>query len=335
MKQWKLIEPNKLILEEYSPVPIADNEVKVKLEKGLISYTDYSIYKGILPIPKYPLTLGRHGVGVISEANESSKFIKGQRVVVEPYIRCNNCLFCKTEQSSSCQCMEILGVDTDGFYSNFINVPAVNVYSIPEHLSYEKALFADYVSIALNIVDSLDVNKGEHIAILSANKLGYVLAQIISYYQAIPIVVDTSDECLESVSKVNVDYVYNNNSVNVAREVFSITGGRMCEKVVYPTNTSVKIRDALDICGSSGQLCIAGVIPEADVADLSVIFAKRLKINTVSNGCNNYKSAINLLATDAVDVTKLYTNGCSFDTLDKFLLSCGESTRYCSSIITF
>lgn len=334
MKRWQLTQPNKLLLDESPAIPVEQGQIKVKLERALISYTDYTIYKGILAVPKYPLTLGRQGVGVVSEAADS-KFIKGQRVVIEPYIKCNNCLFCKTDRSDTCQYMKILGVDTDGFFCDFINVPAVNVHVIPEHLSYEKALFADYVSIALNIVDSLDINKGEHVAILSANKLGYILAQIVSYYQAIPIVIDTNDECLDCVSNVNVDYVFNSQSVNVAREVFNITGGRMCEKVVYPTNTSVKIKDALDICTSCGKLCIAGVIPEADEADLSVIFAKRLTINTVNNGCGNYKSAINLLATDAVVVNQLYTGGCSFNILDKYIETCDLSTRYCCHVISY
>ena len=50
--------------------------------------------------------------------------------------------------------------------------------------------FQKIVSIRSKRAKGMRLEKGEHIAIFSGSKLGVILAQLASYYQAIPVLVD-------------------------------------------------------------------------------------------------------------------------------------------------
>ena len=227
MKAWRLIRPKVLEMQTSEAVKLDDpSKIKVKIEKADICATDFHLYQGLHTV-RYPFILGRHGVGVISDVyDEKSPYKKGDPVVINPYVPCDNCLFCKSGEHELCSDLGILGVNEDGLYRDFVTLDEKNIYRIPENLSFESALFTEYVALALSVLDRLDVQKGEHVAVLSAGKMGLIVAQLLAYYQAVPVIIDADNEMLEQAKELGFYYGCNSNN-DPESYVFSITGGRM------------------------------------------------------------------------------------------------------------
>ena len=78
-------------------------------------------------------------------------------------------------------------------------------HRIPDQMPYTTAIFSEYVSMALNIIDKLNLKAGDHVAIMGASKLGYVLAQLVTYYQGIAIAIDENNEQFENLGKLIQD----------------------------------------------------------------------------------------------------------------------------------
>ena len=317
MKAWILDEPRKLRLQESEPTEINENLVKIKVEEVLLSNTDLEFYNGVSK-NKAPSILGSHAVGVVSKvAGENSYFSKMDRVVIEPYIPCEECDECKNEEFEKCSNMRELGYNCNGLLQNFVDLPYAELHRLPDKLSNEKALFAPSVAFCLNIVDALNLEKGRHIAIFSCTKTGLILAQLVAYYQAVPVYISECDDLLETARSLGIFYSFNPKEVDVEQEILAITGGRMCKELVLFSNTDFNMKDVYNVAAFNANICLAGNSNKDSKLSIAQITRKHINIFGVYNGAGSYSSAINMLVTDTVNVDDFIGETVNFDNLDK------------------
>ena len=316
MKAWILEEPGKLTLQESQPTEITENEIKVKIEEVLLNSADFEFYTGASK-HKYPFILGRNAVGVVSMVKGDNPFFhKMDRVVIEPYIPCDTCDECMNDRYYNCADMQVLGLNRDGLLRNFVDLPLTQLHLIPDQLSAEKALCVPMVAFCLNVVDALKLEKGRHIAIFGSTKTGLVLAQLVAYYQAVPVFITNNNEMLNVAKELGIMYCFNPEETNVEDEIVAITGGRMCKEVILLSNSDINMKDVYNVAVTNANVCLAGYTNKDTKLSVAQICKKHLNIFGVYNGAGNYSSAINLLATDTVSVDAIIGATVNFDTLD-------------------
>lgn len=319
MKAWILDEPQHLRLEESEPSTLTDGQVKVKVEELILTSTDLAMYHGQLK-SKLPLVPGRHAVGVVSEVHDNHSMLqKMDRVVIESYAPCEVCSECQNGLYSKCANMQELGRTCDGLMKNFVDLPYTLLHKLPDNLTNDRAVYASYVAFCLNIIDSLNLEKGRHVAVFSSTRTGIILAQLLAYYQAIPIYISEREDLLTLAREHGVFYCFNPNEVSVEKEVMMVTGGRMCKELVFFTNSDFRMKDVYDSAAPNANICLAGYSAKESKLSVAQICQKHLNIFGVYNGAGKYSSAINLLVTETVKVDKFLGDEINFDTLDKDL----------------
>lgn len=320
MKFWQLDSPSTVSLQEKEPSVLKENFVKVKIEKVLLSTSDLELYKGTSKC-EYPTVLGRNAVGVISDVYDKGKslFQKMDRVAIEPYVPCMACKECLQGDYDKCANLSYMGQNCNGFLQNFVDVSIDQVRRLPDNMTNEQALFVSYVAFGLNIVDALNFEKGEHVAIFASTKTGIILAQLVAYYQAVPILISGNEELLDSARRLGVFYCVNNEKVDVEREVLMITGGRMCRELVLFSDADFSFKDVYNAAAMNASICLAGFSTKDSRLTIAQICQKHLNIFGVYNGVGNFASAINLLVTETVDVSQLVGEEISFDNLGEEL----------------
>ena len=318
MKAWLLDEPRKLRLETFEPTELAENQIKVKIEEVLLTNSDYEVYSGESK-RKYPFILGRNAVGVVSKLGdaENAFFQKMDRVAIEPYIPCEVCDECKNGNYEKCSDMQELGYNCNGLLQNFVDLPYQLLHRLPQQLSNEKALFVPYVAFCLSIIDALNLEKGRHIAIFSSTKTGLILAQLVSYYQAVPVFISNEETLLDTARDLGIFYCFNPDKVSLEDEILLITGGRMCNELVYFSNSNFNMKDVYTVASVNANICLAGYSNKESKLSVAQICKKHLNIFGVYNGAGNYSSAINLLVTNTVNVDQLIGSKISFDKLNE------------------
>ena len=317
MKAWFLDKPHKLRLQESDPTEINENLVKIKIEEILLSNIDLEFYKGTNK-GKSPAILGSHAVGVVSKVEgENSYFQKMDRVVVEPYIPCEQCDECRNDEFAKCSNMQELGFNCNGLMQNFVDLPYAQLHRLPEQLSNEKALFVPSVAFCLNIIDALNLEKGRHIAIFSCTKTGLILAQLVAYYQAVPVYISECDDLLETARELGIFYSFNPEKVDVEKEIRAITGGRMCKELVLFSNTDFNMKDVYNVAAVNANICLAGNSNRDSKLSIEQITRKHINIFGVYNGAGSFSSAINMLVTDTVNVDAFIGEIVNFDNLDE------------------
>lgn len=318
MKAWKYSKPSGVKLKVDLPSSLTeDKTVKVKIERVLTGNFERKIISGETECPD-GLTIGRFAVGVVSELFDAdkSKFNRIDRVVIEPHLPCGNCLPCRNGKFASCENMQCLGQTLNGLMQDFITLPESCLHKIPEPLKSEKALITEHVALAIHILDALRLEKGEHIAIFSGSKLGVILAQLSSYYQAIPVLIDENEDALALARSNNIYYTFNPKSCDVIKELFSVTGGRRCEKVAYLPNRASGVDDAVNACAFNARLCAGGFVPDTISVNLPAALQKNITIMTARTGYGNYPSALNLLTNKVIKMSDFLRRDIPFDKFD-------------------
>lgn len=320
MKIWQITAPNELTLAERQEA-VSEGFIKVKMTRAAITNFDMGNYTGKYEAA-YPLTPVRLGAGIVSEVPEGEeRFARGQRVVIEPYIPCGNCSACLEKETDYCADMKVLGNNYEGLLRDFVVLPKGCLHILPDHVKDTDAVFTDFIAIALHALDHLHVEKGENIAIVGAGALGVILSHLAMYYQAVPILIDSNQEKLDSAKETGIYYTVNTSAVDANKKVLEITGGRMCERVAYHTVAAEKAQRAFSLAASGASVVFLGIesANEALNANMFDIVKKSLVVSGVNNGRGYIPRAINMLATNVVNVSALVSTTVEFADLDETL----------------
>ncbi|MBR2955823.1 MAG: zinc-binding dehydrogenase [Clostridia bacterium] len=310
MKKWRIENENDIKLVE-TVVTRGEDEVKVKMSKVAVSSDDIVYFA----TDSDHIVPGHSGVAHVSEADESLGFKLGSRVIVSPFVK---------GVEHGIDKVRVHGVDVDGLLTDFISLPAENVYAIPDGISDDEAIFTDYIALGSNIIESMDCQKGDYVVIVGASTIGLILSQIAIYYQLVPILVDMDSDKLRVAENWGVYYTLNPMFDNLERRVEEITGGRMCEFSVF-TGDGIPFSNAARLVKEGGVVIISGYSShKKHQLDMDVVLSKQLTVKGVADGYGEMSSAINLLANKIVKVDGLITKKVYFEDVPELVKECVE-----------
>ena len=310
MKKWRIENENDIKLVE-TVVTRGEDEVKVKMSKVAVSSDDIVYFA----TDSDHIVPGHSGVAYVSEADESLGFKLGSRVIVSPFVK---------GVEHGIDKVRVHGVDVDGLLTDFISLPAENVYAIPDGISDDEAIFTDYIALGSNIIESMDCQKGDYVVIVGASTIGLILSQIAIYYQLVPILVDMDADKLRVAENWGVYYTLNPMFDNLERRVEEITGGRMCEFSVF-TGDGIPFSNAARLVKEGGVVIISGYSShKKHQLDMDVVLSKQLTVKGVADGYGEMSSAINLLANKIVKVDGLITKKVYFEDVPELVKECVE-----------
>ena len=309
MKAYRIHAPHTLKLDEMDALPVGENCIKLKNLMCGITPADIAVYEGRVQT-KYPIIPLSQCVGFVSEVGANVTGIqRGQRVVTYPQASCHACKACKDGRYFECEKPLPFGVQEDGFLSDFSVVSANDVYTIPDRISDEEAVFIEHIATALNAMSKMNVEKGDQVVIMGATVEGIILAQLAMYYQAVPIMVDMHEDMLKLAQKAGVYFTVNAVDDNVCKKILALTGGHMANACAYLVNSHMPLQSAWDYTAVGGRVAIVGKNGIGDLnCNLNNMLEKNIDLYTVVDCGKNYSSAINLLANRTVTVNSLYEN---------------------------
>jgi len=171
----------KLALKEI-PVPQikAEDEVLLEVEAASICGTDVHILEVPPGHPATPGTILSHEyVGRVLEIGKgATQFKAGDRVVVDPNLKCGHCSYCKMGMPNMCENMTTLGIFIDGGFAKYNVAPAKALHPISSELPSELAVFAEPLSCVVNATQKLRLHPGESVVVLGAGPIGLLFTQM-------------------------------------------------------------------------------------------------------------------------------------------------------------
>ena len=247
-----VLKQEKFFLEDPSP-----DEVRIKHFAIGLNFIDINMRNGNYSIQAYspnsksPYILGVEGSGKIDSVGKNVKEFKvGDRVT---------------------HCMNL------GTYSEYMNINANKIISIPENISFEiasaailKGLTAHYLIKELG-----NINKNQTIVIhAAAGGVGSILCQWAQFIGAKIIGIVSSDDKVSRIEKMGIDFSINTKKQNFSTEIMNITEGKGAD-VIYDSVGKNTIQKGLSCLTERGKLISygnsAGAIEAIDISALKPI----------------------------------------------------------------
>lgn len=250
------------LIDKEKPVNPLDGEVQVKVTHVGICGTDYHIYSWDQWAEnriKPPLTTGHEMVGVIEKVGSSvEKYKVGQRVSVECHKVCGVCRYCRTGRGHLCDKTSIIGVDEDGVFAEYVNLPASNIWSIDDKIPNHHAAIFDPVGNAMHAVSKADV-AGHSVLITGAGAIGLVSIAIARSLGAKHIsVIEPMAYKRKLAEELGADIVMSPGN-DAKKAILKATNGVGPHALIEMSGHSNGIQDGLELLQPGGTAVMLGI----------------------------------------------------------------------------
>jgi 2-desacetyl-2-hydroxyethyl bacteriochlorophyllide A dehydrogenase len=300
MRAARWAAPGKLeITEAPDPAP-AHGELVVAVGHCGVCGTDLHIADGEFPPTPYPIIPGHEFAGRVAAVGDGvpGDWREGDRVAVDPSLFCGHCPACRAGRGNLCANWNAIGDTVDGAFAEYVAVPAVNAYRIPDRVDDAQGALIEPLSCAVHGLRRIGPVLGEDVLLMGAGTMGLLLLQLLNRAGARSVtVVDRQPARLTAATAAGAGSV--------------TTGADGLERrfgvAVDATGAPAAIETAFDSLERGGRLLIFGVTSGDATVTLSPfrIYNDEITIAGSMAVLNSFGAAADLMAAGAVDTAPL------------------------------
>ena len=322
---------------EHIPVPsIGPSDVLIRVKTVGLCGTDQHIFawdhwaeRRVKP----PLTIGHEFMGHVAAVGAAVKGVQvGDRVSAEGHIACGICTLCRTGQAHICEHVEIIGVDTDGAFADYIRMPESNVWKLDPSIPDSWAAVFDPLGNAVHTVMAADVSV-KSVVITGVGSIGLMAIPVARAAGAAKVfAVDVNPQKLELAKRVGADATFSARQPDLVEDIIRRTNGDGVDVLLEMSGSGQAIDSGLAMVRNGGVAALLG-IPSDDV---EINLAERIIFKGLTvlgiNGRTMFETWYQtqaLVTSGRVDLTPIITHEMGFeDFASAFaLMKSGEAAK--------
>ncbi|RFB04520.1 L-threonine 3-dehydrogenase [Parvularcula marina] len=272
-------------MEDVETPSIGPNDVLVKVRRTAICGTDIHIYnwddwaQSTIPVP---MTVGHEFMGEIVELGSEVKGLSiGDRVSAEGHVTCGHCRNCRAGKRHLCRNTVGIGVNRPGAFAEFISVPALNIYKLPEAVTDDLGAVLDPFGNAVHTALAYDL-VGEDVLITGAGPIGAMAAAVAKFVGARNVVItDVNDFRLELAETMGATRTVNvtKEKLRDVMEEIGMTEG--FDVGLEMSGVKAGFADMLDCMNHGGKIALLGILPDGAGIDWSKVIFKGLDLKGI------------------------------------------------------
>jgi threonine 3-dehydrogenase len=261
------------------PVPvIGPGDILVKTRATSICGTDLHIYnwdrwssKRIRP----PIIVGHELCGdIVAVGKDVSSLSVGDFVSAESHIVCHVCDLCRTGNAHICRNVEIIGVDRNGAFAEYVALPADNAWLNPPEMPPEIAALQENFGNAVHTALATPVI-ARKVLVTGCGPVGLMTIQVARAAGARSLYVsDISDYRLDLAKRVGADLAVNAKNQDLRAMILEATSGEGVDVLLEMSGAPSAIRDGFELLKAGGHAVLLGLPSgpfELDLANLVIM----------------------------------------------------------------
>jgi len=263
------------------PIPaIGPNDVLIRIHKSAICGTDMHIWnwdawsQKTIPVPMH---VGHEYVGIIEQVGDEVEGYKiGDRVSGEGHIVCGHCRNCKAGKRHLCPNTKGVGVNRPGSFAEYLSLPAVNLFKVPDGISDDLAAVFDPYGNATHTALSFDM-VGEDVLITGAGPIGIMAVAIAKHVGARNVVItDVNEYRLDLARRMGATRAVNISQeklVDVERDLGMTEGFDIGMEM---SGNGSAFKGMIDSMANGGRIAMLGILPDDVAVDWGKVIFKGL-----------------------------------------------------------
>ena len=240
---------------------IRDDEVLIRVRRAGVCGTDVHIYEWddwARKRCKPPFTVGHEFAGDIVQVGRLvTNLHEGDRVTAEGHIVCGRCLLCRTGNSHVCPFTQIIGVDRDGCFAEFISMPATNVWHLDADISYDIGGIHDPMGNAFHTALTAEI-PGAAVLVTGCGPIGLFAIGICKAAGAYRITAtDINETRLDLARSMGAHDAVQPDQVRPVIDTY--TGGLGVDVVLEMSGVPAAIHQAFELVRPGGRVQMLGI----------------------------------------------------------------------------
>jgi (R,R)-butanediol dehydrogenase/meso-butanediol dehydrogenase/diacetyl reductase len=308
------------VLDVKEPEP-GPGQVKIKVKWCGICGSDVHEYTdGPISIPrdaphpvtreKSPLILGHEFSGDVVAVGEGvTKFKIGDRVVVEPIVRCGKCKACLEGRYHNCINLGFHGISGGGGgFAEYTTFTEDFIHKLPDGITYEQGATIEPFSVGMHAVLKADFRVGGKALVLGAGPIGIGLIACLKAAGAQQIVCMQRKSVKQQYAReAGADIVLDPNECDIAEEIKKMTGGNGIEYIFDTTAAPVGFEMALDSVMKAGTITIVSFWDQNVNFNLNRVMLTEVKI--IGSICfnDNFPTVMKMMEDKRINVGSYVT----------------------------
>ena len=247
-------------------------EVLVKVKVASICGTDTHIWNwnkwAQERIKKIPLIFGHEFCGEVVDVGSDVSNVKiGDFVSAETHIVDGTCYQCQTDRMHVCRNLEILGVDRDGVFAEYVVLPERNAWKNDTNLDPEVASIQEPLGNAVQAAlpkDNLEDIAGKKVAVLGCGPIGLMTIAVVKALGASQILATAGGSNkvrFDLAKEMGADMVYSakEEGKNISRIILDETDGEGVDVSIEMSGASQALQQAFEILTPGGRVSLLGL----------------------------------------------------------------------------
>ena len=289
-----------------------EEQVLLKVKGSGICGSDHIFFdsKTTLEWVRYPVIIGHEFAGTIEKVGKNVRDLQiGDHVVVDNYLRCGKCWYCKIGKYFLCDYHAELGQTIDGGFAEYCVVPQTNIVKIPKEIDFKYAAIIENIATALRTCRRVGIKFGNSIVVIGAGPLGTLIAKISNAMGAKVTVVSRGEARLNRIEKMGFHRVINSSKQDWKSLILENTSHKGVD-IVFETSGSVETTlIASQIIRKAGKLVLLSITGggKANI-DLDRVVLGEIEIIGSVSGMGYFEEAIRMLEDRIIDLGDFITH---------------------------
>ncbi len=247
-----------------APIPkVGPKDVRIRVTAFAICGTDLHIFewdRWAESRIKPPLIPGHEFTGVVESVGPEVSLVRaGDRVTGETHIYCGLCYSCRRGLAHLCNNVQILGVDRQGAFADFVVIPEQNVWKLNPKISDELAAVHDPLGNAVHTALAGPV-AGLRFAVFGCGPIGCFAVGVLKASGASWVAaVDKNPIRLELAERMGADLLLNVERDSVAQAIRDATDGNGVDGMLEMSGSASAFRDGFEALANGGRVSLLGI----------------------------------------------------------------------------
>jgi threonine 3-dehydrogenase len=246
------------------PTPkIGPADVLIRVEKAGICGTDFHIYSWdhwAQARVRPPIVVGHEFMGRVECVGDAVRAVRvGDRVSAEGHIPDLTCFLCRTGQAHICERLQIIGVDRDGAFADYIAMPEYNVWPLDPAIPDEFAAVFDPLGNAVHTVMAAGVSM-RSVVITGVGSIGLMAIPVArAAGAALVLAIDVNPAKLEMAKRLGADRTFLASQPGLVEEVRALTNGDGADVLLEMSGSAAAIDSGLQMVRNGGTAALLGI----------------------------------------------------------------------------
>ncbi|MDD7114016.1 MAG: NAD(P)-dependent alcohol dehydrogenase [Lachnospiraceae bacterium] len=312
-----LVTPKHFEIQECPMPEPKDHEILMKVEYvGMCGSDIHGFECGPFIPPKDPnqkIGLGHEVSGeVVKVGAKVTKFKPGDKVLIEPGVPDDTCVYCRTGRYNICPDVDFMATQPNykGALCEYMTHPEEWTYHVPEGMSTLEAALVEPAAVGMHAAILGDAKLGKSIVILGAGTIGLMVLQACKSLGATDItVVDVMDKRLELAMQLGAARTINGKDQDTVAVLRSeeMYGDMGVELVFECAGSAFTADQAVQIVARGGKIMMVGTHSKPVPINFLKI-NREVTIQTSFRYCNNFPQTIEAIASGKFNVKDMVTH---------------------------